>query len=86
MWKYMSMPTITIRNLQEEVKQKLRVLAAQHGNSMEAEARLILTREVQEAVSATALAGQRRFEHLIGVWKDRGTTDKMMRDLRGDEE
>ena len=42
------MPTITIRNLKQEVKQKLRVLAAQHGNSMEAEARLILTREVQE--------------------------------------
>jgi plasmid stability protein len=80
------MPTITIRNLQEEVKQKLRVLAAQHGNSMEAEARLILTREVQEAAPATPATGQRRFEHLVGLWKDRGTTDEMMRDLRGDEE
>ncbi len=61
------MPTITIRNLKQEVKQKLRVLAAQHGNSMEAEARLILTREVQETARATPPPGQRRFEHLVGL-------------------
>ncbi len=80
------MATITIRNLQEEVKEKLRVLAARHGNSMEAEARLILTREVQERAPTLPPTGQRRFEHLIGLWKDRGTTDEMTRDLRGDEE
>jgi hypothetical protein len=36
--------SITIRNLDEQVKQRLRVIAAQHGKSMEAEARDILTR------------------------------------------
>jgi len=79
------MPTITIRNLKQEVKQKLRVLAAQHGNFLEAEARLILTREVQETAQATPPPGQRRFEHLVGLWTDRGTTGEMMRELRGDE-
>jgi plasmid stability protein len=39
------MPTITIRNLDEKVKQRLRVLAAEHGRSMEAEVREILTRD-----------------------------------------
>ena len=36
--------TITIRNLDNQVKLRLRVIAAQHGKSMEAEARDILTR------------------------------------------
>ena len=35
--------TLTIRNLEERVKQKLRVQAASNGRSMEAEARAILT-------------------------------------------
>ncbi len=36
------MASITIRNLENEVKQRLRVQAAEHGRSMEAEARAIL--------------------------------------------
>jgi antitoxin FitA len=36
------MATITIRNLEEQLKGKLRVRAAQHGRSMEEEARHIL--------------------------------------------
>jgi plasmid stability protein len=36
------MATMTIRNLDEEVKARLRVRAAQHGRSMEEEARNIL--------------------------------------------
>jgi plasmid stability protein len=34
---------LTIRNLDPEVKERLRRKAAEHGRSMEAEARLILT-------------------------------------------
>jgi len=37
------MATITIRNLPDEVRERLRIRAAQHGRSMEAEARAILT-------------------------------------------
>jgi antitoxin FitA len=42
------MPTITIRDLDDEVKSKLRVRAARHGRSMEAEVRDILRRAVDE--------------------------------------
>jgi plasmid stability protein len=37
------MPTLTIRGLDEETHARLRVRAAQHGRSMEAEVRAILT-------------------------------------------
>ena len=40
--------TLTIRNLSEPVKQKLRIQAARHGRSMEAEAREILSRAVED--------------------------------------
>ena len=40
------MAVMTIRNLDEEVRDKLRVRAALHGRSMEAEARAILTAAV----------------------------------------
>ena len=41
-----SMPTLTIRNLPDDVHRKLRVRAAHHGRSMEAEAREILAAAV----------------------------------------
>jgi plasmid stability protein len=43
------MASITIRNIEDAVKTKLRVRAALHGRSMEDEARVIL----REAVSST---------------------------------
>ena len=65
------MPTLTIRNLELAVKDRLRVRAAENGHSMEAEARLILKtalassgprtgRELHERVRA-------RFEALGGI-------------------
>lgn len=42
------MATLTIRNLNEETKAKLRQYAAKHGHSMEEEARRILTRAVSQ--------------------------------------
>ena len=42
------MASITIRNLDDEVKQRLRVRAAQHGHSMEQEARNILQAALAE--------------------------------------
>ena len=40
------MAAITVRNLDDHVKQRLRVRAAQHGRSMEAEARAIIVEAV----------------------------------------
>jgi plasmid stability protein len=42
------MASITIRNLEEDIKQRLRVRAAQHGRSMEEEAREILRKVTWE--------------------------------------
>ena len=40
--KHLASVSITIRNLDPALKERLRVRAAQHGQSMEAEARIIL--------------------------------------------
>lgn len=79
--------TLTIRNLDEDVKQRLRVQAARHGRSMEAEAREILARGVGHRSSgkSTMTPGGGRFDMLIGIWKGRGTTDEIMNELRGDD-
>jgi plasmid stability protein len=45
------MASITIRNLDDDIKQRLRVRAAEHGRSMEEEAREILRRVMTEAPS-----------------------------------
>lgn len=43
------MATLTIRNLDDQTKQKLRQIAAKHGHSMEEEVRRILNRAVNQA-------------------------------------
>lgn len=56
------MAVMTIRNLDEGVRDKLRVRAALHGRSMEAEARAILTAAVDSPVERSlleALGGMR---------------------------
>lgn len=50
------MASITIRNLDDEVKRRLRVRAAEHGRSMEEEAREILRHVVGEEKPAHNLA------------------------------
>ncbi|MFQ8433292.1 FitA-like ribbon-helix-helix domain-containing protein [Amaricoccus sp. W119] len=63
------MASITIRNLDDQLKRQLRVRAAEHGRSMEEEAREIL----RQAVGASAVSrdlGQaihRRFAAIGGV-------------------
>ncbi len=81
--------TLTIRNLDETVKQKLRMRAAQHQTSMEAEARAILAKTVDEpdtpAPPRTVEEMRERLASLRGIWKDRAggrTTDEIMKELR----
>lgn len=64
------MASITIRNLDDETKQRLRVRAAHRRHSMEEEARLILRGALaQDAEPVTNLAEaiRRRFQPLGGV-------------------
>ena len=73
---------MTIRNLDETVKQKLRVQAARHGHSMEAEVRDILARVVAGADVPSPEKG--RFDHLVGIWKSRLSTEEVMQITRGE--
>ena len=86
--------TLTIRNLDEPVKQKLRMQAASHGRSMEAEARAILTLAVQDkkpdtpaqpaALATRPALAPSPFAHLRGIWKGRMSTDEIMQITRGE--
>jgi len=65
-----TMPSITIRNLDEQTKERLRVRAARRKRSMEDEARNILRAAVLEGEAPSrnlAEAIRRRFEPLGGV-------------------
>jgi plasmid stability protein len=64
------MASITIRNLDEKTKARLRVRAAQHGRSMEEEARTLLRAALQDEVTSKGNLGdaiRARFRRLGGV-------------------
>ena len=62
--------TITIRNLDDEIKQRLRVRAAEHGRSMEEEARDILRRVMSESASPRDLTAAIRARVARGARAD----------------
>lgn len=64
-----SVAAVSIRGLDEEIVERLRVRAARHGRSMEAEARSILTESVSLVEDGPGLADalMRRFGDLGGV-------------------
>ena len=66
------MASITIRNLDNEVKTRLRIQAAAHGRSMEEEARVILRGAVERQGGPANLASaiRARFAPLGGVELD----------------
>ena len=76
--------TLTIRNLDDTVKQRLRIRAASHGRSMEAEARVILAEAVKTLPSAVASPIKGKFDHLVGISKGRFSTDEIMQITRGE--
>jgi antitoxin FitA len=49
------MAALSIRDLDESVKQRLQIRAARHGRSMEAEVRAILTEAVNEPADSAGL-------------------------------
>jgi plasmid stability protein len=63
------MATLTIRKVDDDLKQRLRIRAAHHGHSMEEEAREILRAALSTPVQTENLAEaiRRRFEPLGGV-------------------
>ena len=65
------MATLTIRNLDPSIKERLRVRAAEHGRSMEAELRAIVTHAVETPTRPPEInladAIRRRFAPFGGV-------------------
>jgi antitoxin FitA len=61
--------TLTIRDLEDEIRTRLRVRAAQHGRSMEAEVREILRDALAKPSSNVALGSRirQRFAGIGGV-------------------
>jgi plasmid stability protein len=77
------MATLTIRNLPDDVRDKLRIRAAHAGRSMEAEARAILTGAVaHEAPRISAEELQARVAELYGGKPPAGGVDALIRDRR----
>ena len=66
------MASMTIRNLSDDIKQRLRIQAAEHGHSMEEEARIILRAALIEHTPPINLARaiHDRFAPLCGVELD----------------
>jgi plasmid stability protein len=65
-----AMASITIRNLDDDIKQRLRVRAAEHGRSMEEEARDILRRVMSESASPRDLTAAIRARVAAGARAD----------------
>lgn len=64
------MPSLTIRNLEEPIKELLRIRAAHHGHSMEEEVRQILRNTLLKDTQLSenlAESIQKRFAQLGGV-------------------
>ncbi len=80
-WGY-AMASITIRNLEDDLKRRLRIRAAEHGRSMEEEAREILRHVVTEPATPRNLAAsiRARMAPLGGVELDLPAREAM-RDL-----
>jgi plasmid stability protein len=77
------MASITIRNLEEPIKELLRIRAAHHGNSMEEEVRQILRHTLlQDTQLSENLAEsiQKRFAQLGGVDDLRAASREGMRE------
>lgn len=63
------MSTLTIRNIDADIKDKLRLTAAAHGRSMEEEVRTILRSVLSQPAAATGLGSRlhARFAAIGGV-------------------
>ena len=83
--------TLTIRNLDEGVKQKLREQVARHQRSMEAEARELLARAWEEETlrpPRTVDEMKERLEAVRGIWNEHAggrDSDEIMREIRDDD-
>ena len=83
------MATLNIRNLPDEVHRRLRIRAAEHGRSMEAEARAILgaaTAQPPPGATETGLEKARRLQEFVdklyGGRKPKNAVDELIAERR----
>lgn len=77
------MAVLTIRNLPDEVRDRLRVRAAKSGRSMEAEVRAILTQaSLAEEAQVSAKALQQWVKTLYGGKKPESAVDELIAERR----
>ena len=76
------MAALTIRNLSDDVHGRLRVRAAKHGRSMEAEARAILEAACKEPIKTSAAEVQEWVDRLYGNKKPKGVADDLIAERR----
>jgi antitoxin FitA len=77
------MAVLNIRNLPEEIRDRLRVRAARHGRSMEAEARAILTAAcLADAEIQPAAALAEWVDELYGGHKPHAVVDDLIAERR----
>ncbi|CAM3088120.1 MULTISPECIES: FitA-like ribbon-helix-helix domain-containing protein [Pseudomonas] len=81
------MASLTIRNLDDSIKELLRIEAAHNGHSMEEEARLILRKSLVKISSGRGLGRriQERFAPAGGVELDLPTRDASVRTVEFDK-
>jgi antitoxin FitA len=74
------MAQLLVRNLEDDVKARLRVLAAEHGRSMEEEVRAILRQAVTPPVHKSGGLGT----EIAALFKDNGLRDdEAIPEMRG---
>ena len=75
--------SITISDLEEPVANGLSLQAASHGRTLEAEIRDILTRAATSIQPAPVTGNI--CDAVRGLWQGTGSTDEMMKELRGED-
>jgi len=76
------MAVITIRNIPDEVRDRLRVRAAKRGRSMEAEARAILEAACKEPIKTSVAAVQEWVDRLYGNKKPKRVVEDLIAERR----
>lgn len=71
------MASITIRNLEDDMKARLRLRAAEHGHSMEAEVRSILRQVLRHDTDPASSLPQRIHNRFAAVYQQHGEPDDL---------
>jgi len=76
------MAALTIRNLPDDVRDRLRVRAAQHGRSIEAEARAMLTEACAEPAKMSLAEVQQWVDRLYANKKPKRVVEDLIAERR----